>query len=92
MSTQILATKLYTPAPRHGSVPYSRLMDRLNAGKHGKLALISAPAGFGKTTLVTEWISVGDLQVAWLPMDEGNSNPVRFDVAYHAVICQNNEN
>ncbi|MCA9912366.1 MAG: LuxR family transcriptional regulator, partial [Anaerolineae bacterium] len=78
MSTQILATKLYTPVPRPGSVPRPRLIDRLNAGKHGKLTLISAPAGFGKTTLITEWISANNLQVAWLSLDEADSDPVRF--------------
>ena len=78
MSTQVLATKLYIPAPRPGSVMRPRLMDRLNAGLRGKLTLVSAPAGFGKTTLITEWISTDDLLVAWLSLDDGDSDPVRF--------------
>ncbi|MEQ8676251.1 MAG: LuxR C-terminal-related transcriptional regulator [Aggregatilineales bacterium] len=78
MSTQILATKLYTPSVRPGSVLRPRLIDRLNAGLRGKLTLISAPAGFGKTTLVTEWINSDDLQVTWMSLDEGDSDPICF--------------
>ncbi|MFZ1552547.1 MAG: hypothetical protein WAV53_14220, partial [Anaerolineae bacterium] len=57
MSTPILATKLYFPPPRPKVVPRPRLIERLNEGLHGKLTLISAPAGFGKTTLVSEWVA-----------------------------------
>ncbi|MEQ8677789.1 MAG: LuxR C-terminal-related transcriptional regulator [Aggregatilineales bacterium] len=78
MSTQILTTKLYVPVPRPGSVLRPRLIDQLNGGSHSKLTLISAPAGFGKTTLVTEWIDSGERPVAWLSLDEGDNNPVRF--------------
>ncbi len=78
MSKTILSTKLYLPPPRPKVVPRPRLIDRLNAGLHGKLTLMSAPAGFGKTTLVTEWISVSDIQVAWLSLDEGDSDSARF--------------
>ena len=56
MSTPILATKLYIPPPRPKVVRRPRLIERLNEGLHRKLTLISAPAGFGKTTLVSEWI------------------------------------
>lgn len=78
MKTQILATKLYIPTPHPGSVMRPRLIDRLNGGLHGKLTLVSAPAGCGKTTLITEWISANELQVAWLSLDEVDSAPVRF--------------
>ncbi|MEZ4865558.1 MAG: LuxR C-terminal-related transcriptional regulator [Caldilineaceae bacterium] len=57
MSTPILATKLYIPPPRPHLVNRTRLLDRLNAGLYGKLTLIAAPAGFGKTTLVSSWIA-----------------------------------
>ena len=57
MSTPILATKLYIPPPRPRVVPRPRLIERLNEGLHRKLTLISAPAGFGKTTLVSEWVA-----------------------------------
>ncbi len=78
MTAQILATKLYTPTLRPGSVLRPRLIDRLNMGSHGKVTLISAPAGFGKTTLVTEWIDSGDRPVAWLSLDEGDSDLTRL--------------
>lgn len=78
MTTQILATKLYIPVPRPGSVMRPRLIERLNAGTNGKLTLISAPAGFGKTTLITEWIAANERSVAWLSLDDGDSDPVRF--------------
>ncbi|MFZ1629066.1 MAG: LuxR family transcriptional regulator, partial [Anaerolineae bacterium] len=57
MSTTVLATKLYIPPPRPKVVLRPRLIARLNEGLHGKLTLISAPAGFGKTTLVSEWVN-----------------------------------
>ncbi len=63
MPLPLLATKLYVPPPRPQVVRRSRLIERLNAGLHGKLTLISAPAGFGKTTLVSAWVA-GSLFVA----------------------------
>ena len=57
MSTPILATKLYVPPPQPKVVLRPRLIERLNEGLHRKLTLISAPAGFGKTTLVSEWLA-----------------------------------
>ena len=61
MSTPILATKLYRPPLRPDRVPRPRLTGQLNAGLHRKLTLVSAPAGFGKTTLISEWLE--DLQL-----------------------------
>jgi LuxR family maltose regulon positive regulatory protein len=78
MSTPILATKLYLPPPRQNVVLRPRLIERLNEGLHRKLTLISAPAGFGKTTLVSEWVALCARQVAWLSLDEGDSDPTRF--------------
>jgi LuxR family maltose regulon positive regulatory protein len=80
MSVPILATKLYIPPPRSKIVLRPRLIERLNAGcAHGcRLTLISAPAGFGKTTLVSEWIASCGRPVAWLSLDEGDSDPARF--------------
>jgi len=86
MTTQILATKLYIPAPRSGSVPRSRLVNRLNAGHDGKLTLVSAPAGFGKTTLVAEWMGSCDLHAAWLSLDAGDNDPVRFLTYFVAAL------
>lgn len=84
MATDILATKLYIPPQPPKSVLRHRLVERLNEGLHRKLTLISAPAGFGKTTLVCEWVAGRSQKcepeacVAWLSLDEGDSDPVRF--------------
>src|SRR6267154_2337517 len=74
----ILATKLYIPPPRPKVVLRPRLIEQLNEDLHRKLTLISAPAGFGKTTLVSEWIAVCDRPAAWLSLDEGDNDPTRF--------------
>ncbi|MBU3916372.1 LuxR C-terminal-related transcriptional regulator [bacterium] len=74
----ILATKLYIPPSRPKAVPRPRLIERLNEGLHRKLTLISATAGFGKTTLVSEWIAGCDRPAAWLSLDEGDADPKRF--------------
>jgi LuxR family maltose regulon positive regulatory protein len=55
-----------------------RLVERLNAGLHGKLTLISAPAGFGKTTLLSAWLALCGRPVAWLSLDAGDGDPTRF--------------
>ena len=82
MPAPILATKLYIPPPRPGIVPRPRLVQRLNeglaAGRTPRVALISASAGFGKTTLVSEWIAGCKRPVAWLSLDEGDNDPTRF--------------
>jgi LuxR family maltose regulon positive regulatory protein len=78
MSTPLLATKLYTPPPRPNVVLRPRLVERLNAGLHRKLTLVAAPAGFGKTTLISAWVALCDRQVAWLSLDDGDSDPTRF--------------
>ena len=78
MSTPILATKLYVPPPRPKVVLRPNLFERLNEGLHRKLILISAPAGFGKTTLVSEWVAGCEQPVAWLSLDEGDNDPTRF--------------
>jgi LuxR family maltose regulon positive regulatory protein len=77
----LLQTKLYIPPTRPGLVSRPRLIERLNAGLHQKLTLISAPAGFGKTTLLSEWATRGaepELGVAWLSLDAGDNDPARF--------------
>ncbi|MBP7686269.1 MAG: AAA family ATPase [Thermoflexales bacterium] len=81
MPTPILATKLFIPSPRSRAVARPRLIARLNEGLQAgrKLALISAPAGFGKTTLVSEWIAtLTPARAAWLSLDEGDSDLARF--------------
>ena len=80
MPAPLLATKLYIPPPRSKVVLRPRLIERLNAGcaQDCRLTLISAPAGFGKTTLVSEWVAGCGQPVAWLSLDEGDSDPARF--------------
>ncbi|HSV85147.1 MAG TPA: hypothetical protein VLH85_01135, partial [Levilinea sp.] len=78
MSELLLLTKLYIPPPRPKIVPRPRLIERLNEGLHRKLTLISAPAGFGKTTLVSEWVAGCGRPVVWLSLDEGDNDPTRF--------------
>ena len=78
MPTPILATKLYAPPPRPSIVARPRLIERLSEGLDRKLTLISAPAGFGKTTLVGEWVAGCRKPAAWLSLDEGDNDRVRF--------------
>jgi LuxR family maltose regulon positive regulatory protein len=87
MPAPILATKLYIPPPRSKIVLRPRLTERLNAGLQRKLTLISASAGFGKTTLVSEWVAGCDQKVAWLSLDEGDNDPARF-LAYLVAALQ----
>lgn len=86
MATPILATKLYIPSPRAKSVLRSRLIDRLNNGLQRKLTLISAPAGFGKTTLVSTWIADCEKPIAWLSLDEGDNDLTRFLTYFIAAL------
>jgi LuxR family transcriptional regulator, maltose regulon positive regulatory protein len=86
MSTPILTTKLYTPPPRSNAILRPRLSQRLDKGLSGRLTLISAPAGFGKTTLVSQWASTSQRQIAWLLLDEGDSDPARFLTYFIAAL------
>ena len=101
MSTQeILNTKLFIPHPRPERVPRPRLIERLNEGLHRKLTLISGPAGFGKTTLVIEWLDNLRLdakkeiqienRIAWLSLDEGDNDLARF-LAYFIASLNRGE-
>src|SRR6266700_1404611 len=87
MPTSILATKLYLPRLRPNVVSRPRLLERLNEGLHRKLTLIAAPAGFGKTTLVSEWVALIERPTAWLSLDEGENDPTRF-LAYLVAALQ----
>lgn len=85
MIDQLLATKLYIPPVRANRITRPRLLQRLDEGlsQGARLTLISASAGFGKTTVVSEWIAgraPGDPKgcVAWLSLDAGDNDPARF--------------
>jgi LuxR family maltose regulon positive regulatory protein len=78
MAMTLLKTKLYIPPTRRELVPRSRLVERLEAGLDRKLTLISAPAGFGKTTLLSECAAHCRPSVSWLSLDERDNNPTWF--------------
>ncbi len=82
MSEDILQTKLYIPPLRPNFVARPRLIQKLKQGLGGKLTLVSAPAGYGKTTLVAE----GLLNPAWLSLDENDNDPTRFWVYVFAAL------
>ena len=84
----LLATKLFVPHPRPDQVNRSHLIDQLNEGVSRKLTLISAPAGFGKTTLLSEWIAQGSQSVAWISLDKSENDPVQF-IHYLIAAVQN---
>jgi len=82
----LLMTKLSPPPVRPRLVHRPRLIERLDQGVYRKLTLVSAPAGFGKTTMVSEWLSSQERPVAWLSLDEGDNDPVQFLVYLTAAI------
>ena len=81
MSEPLLTTKLYVPQALPDLVPRPRLSKQLEQGRRRKLTLISAPAGFGKTTLLSEWRAIysgSERPVGWVSLDEGDNDPVLF--------------
>jgi LuxR family transcriptional regulator, maltose regulon positive regulatory protein len=80
----LLETKLYLPRPRAGLVPRPRLSEQLDRGAGGRLLLVSAPAGFGKTTMLAEWLATAPAGLgegraaAWLSLDRDDNNPTSF--------------
>ena len=74
----LLASKLRVPRPRPGWVSRPRLVERLRAGLTRDLILVCGPAGFGKSSLLADWVGDEGRAVAWLSLDEGDNDPVRF--------------
>ena len=89
MELTLLATKFYIPPLRPDLIPRSRLIDRLNEGLSVGhcLTLVSAPAGFGKTTLVSEWAAACDRKLAWLTLDQDHNAPFTF-MGYFVAALQ----
>jgi LuxR family maltose regulon positive regulatory protein len=87
MTDVILRTKLNPPLPWRELVSRPRLINLLNEGSAQRLILITAPAGYGKTTLLGEWTRQNNLPSAWLTLDEGDNDPARF-LAYLIVALQ----
>lgn len=78
MESGLLLTKFFTPEPRPRRVSRRRLLEQLDRLPPGSLVIVSAPAGFGKTSLVSEWVHSSGVNCAWVSLDEGDSDPVRF--------------
>lgn len=78
MSTPLLVTKLFIPVPQPALTARPRLIRLLNEGLRGGLTVVSAPAGFGKSTLLSSWAASVDRPVAWVSLDEADSDAARF--------------
>ncbi|HZG58748.1 LuxR C-terminal-related transcriptional regulator [Paenibacillus sp.] len=87
-NTPILAAKLLVPLPRTKLVRRPHLIERLNDGLDRKLTLVSASAGFGKTTLLGEWVAGCGRPVAWLSLDDGDNDPARFLAHLVAAVAK----
>ena len=88
----LLQTKLFIPLMPSGVIPRPHLVEQLNRGLKGKLSLVTAPAGYGKTTLVTTWLhQLDDAQVIWVSLDEGDNDSRRFFTYVAAALCQLDE-
>ncbi len=75
---ELLRTKLYVPPQRPETIERLRLEAMLDTGLSAQLILISAPAGFGKTSLLREWLAGSPTQAAWISLDKGDNDPARF--------------
>ena len=90
-SSTLLATKLLIPVRRPNLVPRPHLVERLDRGLragHTKVTVVCASAGYGKTTLVTEWLHNAQHPVAWLSLDEHDNDPARFLAYLIAALRQ----
>ena len=83
----LLATKFHMPRPRPRLVHRTRLINRLQQGLQRTLILVSAPVGFGKTTLLADWLSSKPCSVAWLSLDPQDNEPTRF-ISYLLAALQ----
>ncbi len=84
--TPIFTTKLFIPQSRGGAVSRPRLLERLKAGLAGRLTLVSAPAGYGKSTLLSEWVRQAGIPAAWLSLDPADNDPTRFWAHFVATL------
>lgn len=86
MQIPILATKFHTPTFTTKFISRPRLIEQINAGVNCKLTLISAPAGFGKSTLLGEYVTKSNIEVAWISLDRGDNDPIRFLIYFINAI------
>ena len=93
MTTPVLATKLFVPAARRGAVARPQLLERLDAALEAgrRLTVVTAPAGFGKTTMLSDWVAKlprqhPDTRAAWLSLDVDDDDPARFLIHLVAAL------
>jgi len=86
-SVPLVRTKLHRPAVATDICPRARLIEQLNAGAQQPLTLISAPAGYGKSTLASRWLDACECPGAWLSLDE-DDNDLRIFVSYFLAAVQ----
>ena len=86
---QLLRTKLFIPPIRPIQIDRPRLSNLIDTGLDRTLILVSAPAGYGKTTLISRWLTEKKIPSAWLSLDNGDNDPIRFLQYLHAAspIC-----
>ena len=88
-ASPLLETKLYVPKWRPGLVPRTRLIEHLDQETERKLTLVSAPVGFGKTTLLAEWVAATpatERPAAWVSLDQGDNDPALFWAYFIAAL------
>jgi LuxR family maltose regulon positive regulatory protein len=86
MAGVLVETKVQVPRRRRGLVVRARLSERLDRGAESALTLVSAPAGFGKTTVLTEWLATGGRSAAWVSLDERDNDPALFWAYFVAAL------
>ena len=74
----ILKTKLHRPSPARDAIPRGRLLERFSEDEDASLTLISAPAGYGKSTIISQWAERADHPLAWLSLDDGDNDLFTF--------------
>lgn len=88
MISPLIKTKTHIPAEKSDCLPREHLIRRLNVGLEYPITLVSAPAGYGKTTLIRTWVHQLERPVAWLTLDDGDNDPVVF-FSYFVAALQN---
>ena len=77
-SKHLLRTKFFVPPIRSKQIARPRLSNLIDGGLDRALILVSAPAGYGKTTLVSSWLKEKKIRSTWLSLDDGDNDPIRF--------------
>ena len=82
----IVSTKLHRPAVDGIHVHRPHLLDRLDQRRHRPLTLVSAPAGYGKSVLISSWLESCDMPGAWVSLDENDNDLRRFTAYFVAAV------